>query len=182
MKTTQPMQNHLLAKLLAERGELDYLISLLQAQTEKTPSLFDASIKEEVKQELRELEGLRLERYIDTLGYYTIGYGHLLKPDEDYQNITLDFAEKLLDSDYFKALKIAKQIIPNYETHPHNVRKFLVHQAFNMGENLNKFKTSLPLIINGDYEQARLNFKKSLWCKQVKSYRCTKITNLLKGK
>ena len=50
---------------------------------------------------IKEHEGLRLNKYKDSLGYTSIGYGHLVKPDEKIPNtISRARAEQLFNKDY----------------------------------------------------------------------------------
>lgn len=43
-----------------------------------------------------EFEGLRLEPYRDSAGYWTIGIGHLVRPGEHFTKITAEQAEARL--------------------------------------------------------------------------------------
>ena len=48
---------------------------------------------------VQKFEGLSLTRYGDATGLATIGYGHLIKPGEHYEEITEDEALELLHGD-----------------------------------------------------------------------------------
>lgn len=49
-------------------------------------------------------EGLVLSIYKDTLGFRTVGYGHLIQPSEVIpEQITLAQAEMLFEADFHKA-------------------------------------------------------------------------------
>lgn len=48
---------------------------------------------------IKKYEGLKLQKYLCPGGYWTIGYGHKLKPDESYESITEEEAFNLLIQD-----------------------------------------------------------------------------------
>ena len=46
-------------------------------------------------------EGLRLDKYMDSRGFPTIGYGHLIEPGESMPDrISKQKADELFDEDY----------------------------------------------------------------------------------
>ena len=54
-----------------------------------------------LKAMIKEHEGLRLNKYNDSKGYPTIGYGHLVRPSDNIPNtISKAYADKLFDKDY----------------------------------------------------------------------------------
>ena len=59
---------------------------------------------ERAKQLLKRREGLRNSRYQDTLGHWTIGYGHKLRDGESMTWISDEDAEQLLDEDMNRVL------------------------------------------------------------------------------
>ncbi len=61
-------------------------------------------IPEQAIEIIKHFEGCRLQVYEDCAGYKTIGIGHLLKPGENYSNITMDQAEQILRNDLHLAL------------------------------------------------------------------------------
>ncbi|MGH9961303.1 MAG: lysozyme [Pyrinomonadaceae bacterium] len=48
---------------------------------------------------IKESEGLRLDKYQDTSGLWTIGYGHLIKEGEIYEIISAAKAAEILEED-----------------------------------------------------------------------------------
>lgn len=64
------------------------------------------------KDAIKQREGLRLSVYKDSAGLATIGFGHLIKKDEQYTSITLDTANSLFDRD----LADAESVIASYVT------------------------------------------------------------------
>jgi lysozyme len=115
-------------------------------------------------------EGLRLTSYKDTLGFWTIGYGHLLGKSDQWQGIhwTLTEAEQRLDADIAKARADVTHHIPWATTLSEVRQAVLIDMAFNLGiEGLLKFKNTLALIEAGKFDDASGNMLKSLWAREV---------------
>ncbi len=86
-------------------------------------------------------EGLRLRVYICPGGYSTIGYGHLIKKGESYNEITICTAYSLLLQDTEIAFKAMKK---NVHAHINIFQQIaLTSFVFNLGER--KFATSTLL-------------------------------------
>ncbi len=120
--------------------------------------------------ELIDEEGLSLTVYKDSLGYPTVGVGHLLTAkDGNFTNITLEYAGKLLAED----IRIAKgelreKLLVYSELDP--VRQYvLLSMCFNMGiGKLLQFKKMILALENKDYVLAAREMHDSKWFKQVK--------------
>lgn len=98
---------------------------------------------------IKEFEGLRLAKYLDAVGKWTIGYGHLILPNENYdQPISLDVANALLRAD----LKRTEEGVRNSVTVTINQNQFdaLVSFAFNLGVGNLKNSTLLRLLNEGN--------------------------------
>jgi len=98
---------------------------------------------------IKEFEGLRLAKYLDAVGKWTIGYGHLILPNENYdQPISLDIANALLRAD----LKRTEEGVRNSVTVTINQNQFdaLVSFAFNLGVSNLKSSTLLRLLNEGN--------------------------------
>ncbi|HFZ8416056.1 TPA: lysozyme [Salmonella enterica subsp. enterica serovar Aberdeen] len=102
-------------------------------------------------------EGLSLRIYHDPVGLKTIGYGHLIKSDEDFgHGIKIEEAENLLKKD----LKQAEKTIHSVVTVELNQNQFdaLVALVFNIGSG-NFIKSTLLKYLNqGDYSKAADQF------------------------
>ncbi|MFK3666215.1 lysozyme [Ochrobactrum teleogrylli] len=106
---------------------------------------------------IKEFEGLRLEKYKDAVGKWTIGYGHLILPSERFDlPLTGLEAEDLLQSD----LRKFEGGVIQYVAVSMNQNQFdaLVSFAFNLGLANLKGSTLLRLLNHGQYTEAAEQF------------------------
>ncbi len=98
---------------------------------------------ESLREMLKRHEALRLTRYIDTLGYATIGWGH---QDRDVpEQITQEQAEEWLTRDIRTAMNAASFIWPNLNDFDKERYKALIDLVFNMGGR--KIETEFPSFV-----------------------------------
>jgi len=106
---------------------------------------------------IKSFEGLRLEKYKDAVGKWTIGYGHLILPDEKFPHaITEAEAEALLRTD----LLMTERGVHKAVTVALNQNQFdaLVAFTFNLGAGNLQSSTLLKLLNQGEYAQAADQF------------------------
>ena len=127
-------------------------------------------------------EGLRLEKYLDSRGLPTIGYGHLIKPTDKFPNtISKAFAEQLFDKDYKHHKKAAKGI-PGYGSSSPMQKAALIDLTFNMGPAwYEEFPKMMAAYGKGDFETAGNELMDSDYFNQVKR-RGPTIVSLIKNK
>lgn len=121
--------------------------------------------------EIKEKEGLKLEVYEDTLTNPTVGYGHLVLPQDGLKvgdTITQEQANKFLEVDFAKAFNAAvSQAEELGKTTPEFVA-ILTSVNYQLGTNWrSKFKNTWKLLKNGNYTQAIDNLNASLWNRQT---------------
>ncbi|MBM3071479.1 lysozyme [Enterobacter sp. RHBSTW-00994] len=106
-----------------------------------------------------QFEGLKLERYRDAVGLWTIGYGHLILKEEmeKLTKITTGEAKSILRND----LKRTEDGVKRLLTHSATQNQFdaLISFAFNLGVGNLKKSTLLKKFNSGDMEGAALQFK-----------------------
>jgi len=128
-------------------------------------------------------EGYRNKSYKDTVGLWTIGIGHLLGADSQYENLvwTDDKIHNVFDSDFKEAVYTAKRLALNFNSLPTKTQIGLVDMAFNLGYNrLSKFNKTLKFINEGKLQEAAAQALNSKWAKQLPN-RSKKVAELLKG-
>lgn len=117
----------------------------------------------------------KLFPYKDTVGKLTIGIGHNLTD----KGISRAVSAMIFQEDLDEAKSTLFKAFP-WVTKLDEVRyAALVDMTFNMGINsLKKFVTSMPFIRDGNYKQAAITLRKSLWYRQTES-RGVKITKMI---
>lgn len=117
--------------------------------------------------DLKRDEGLRLKAYRDTVGVWTIGYGHAhVAPGTVW---TQAQAEAALIEDIRKHNDELAAALPWVSGLDPVRRRVLQNMAFNLGvRGLLGFKNTLGMVKDGDYEGAARGMLNSLWAKQVK--------------
>ncbi|KHN90391.1 muraminidase [Pectobacterium actinidiae] len=106
---------------------------------------------------IKSFEGLKLTKYLDTAGRWTIGYGHLILPHENFDNgITLQEADLLLRQD----LKTAEAGVQHYVNVDLNGNQFgaLTSFTYNLGVESLETSTLLRLLNQGNYNAAADQF------------------------
>ena len=112
-------------------------------------------------------EGLRLKAYKDSLGFWTIGFGHLLGTRRTIQAITLAQAEMFIQEDLATAIEHAKSF-PWFERLSENRKFVVIDMMFNLGlVKFRKFKLTVGYIAAGDYDRAAGEMLDSTWSRQV---------------
>lgn len=111
---------------------------------------------------IRKYEGLRLAPYFCPAGRLTVGYGHVILPDEDYlrAGIDLDMAEMLLHRDLawslFEARRVGR-VLTSYQA------AALASLVFNIGAEAWQESTIRRLVMAGDWQGAAAEFQR--WVK-----------------
>ena len=112
-------------------------------------------------------EGCRLTAYQDTVGVWTIGYGHtggVKKGDK----ITQKDADDLLLADTLQAAIDASSLPVAFDGLNAVRQAVLINLAFNLGKpRLLAFKRTLLAIAIRDFDNAALYMLQSKWSKQV---------------
>lgn len=121
-----------------------------------------------LQNELIRDEGLRLTPYRDSLGYLTIGVGHLITKGESFTKITNVEALDLLETDIRIAERNLTRIYPNWTQLDDVRQRAMISLSFNLGGKLVKFKRFLHSMGLGNFGKAADHLQDSLWYRQVK--------------
>lgn len=116
---------------------------------------------------IKGFEGLRLESYQCIGGYWTVGYGHKLKSQEAYSNISLEEAEALFEEDIAKA---EGSVLNNIKVNLKQCQfDALVSFTFNVGGAALQ-RSTIRQKINGEmFLEAKEEFKRWVYCNGFKS-------------
>ena len=145
--------------------------------------------EQKLLEDLKKFEGLRLRPYNDSLGFATIGYGHLIarRPVKqqdftEWHGFTKEDAERLLLSDMLKHNAEALAMFP-WIAKLDPVRKtVLFGMAFQMGvPTLQTFRNTLKFAENGEYSSAADGMANSLWARQTPSRAKVLVERMRKG-
>lgn len=127
-------------------------------------TLFDLNL---LRQELIRDEGLRLEAYKDSLGYWTIGVGHLLKSPPPHEAWTREKCLEVLDQDIQEALARTQHIPCWASLDTDGRRRALLNMRFQLGGKLETFFKSLRYILNKQWREAGQELRQSAWYNQT---------------
>ena len=124
-----------------------------------------------LKERIKQHEGFRNTIYSDSLGFATIGYGHLIKNNEHFEKnkrYTEPEMDKLFEYDFNIACKDADEVLKNCGDQPLEVYGVIIEMCFQLGRpKVLKFKKMLSHIKNNDYKLASQEALNSLWAKQT---------------
>lgn len=151
----------------------------------------------ELYNQIAQHEGIERTVYKDTKGIPTIGIGFNLESRHNKQflkSIGIDIndllAGKPLTDKQIKILynfslktawKDVNSVIPNFRSHPKEVRMVLIDMMFNLGKpRFSEFKKMIKAVNNRDYDTAANEMIDSVWYRQVKS-RGVNLVQMMRG-
>lgn len=118
--------------------------------------------EDDYKNEIKEAEGLRLDVYYDSMGYPTIGYGHVLNCGS---TIPREAADIIFEADYDHAVYGYDRLGLDLDTVRRSV---IIDMIFNLGlAGVMKFEHMLFAIKHGDWVRAANELMDSKYAKQV---------------
>tara|TARA_R100001126_G_C4730235_1_gene103504 strand:+ start:84 stop:512 length:429 start_codon:yes stop_codon:yes gene_type:complete len=138
---------------------------------------------EEIKSRIKEHEGFRDTVYSDSLGFATIGYGHLVLPSDNFVEGTTypkKMLEEVFDNDFKIAHDSANELLADIE-HNYIVKGVIIEMCFQLGKpRVMKFKKMWEALKNNDLETASKEMIDSNWHKQT-TKRCESLANVMKN-
>lgn len=112
-------------------------------------------------------EDVRESAYQDSLGYWTIGVGHLIDARLGGK-IGRDVIYLLLENDIIEAEKTARAYLDNFDELSDERKAVVVNMAFNLGyAKLGTFTNTLQAIRDGRWDAAANGMLSSKWAEQV---------------
>ena len=129
------------------------------------------------KEQIKRHEGEVLNIYEDSLGYKTLGVGHLCKPeDPEYgwavgTSVSQEVVDMYYKNDFVTHLAEAIHILGSEETFynlPEDIQHVLVNMCFNLGgTRLSKFKNMIKACRENDWKEMAVQMEDSKWYGQV---------------
>ena len=129
------------------------------------------------KQEIKRHEGEVLEIYMDSLGYKTLGVGHLCPPNDPEYNwevgtpVSQEVVDMYYEQDFKKHYQETIHVYGSYEDFqklPELIQRVLVNMCFNLGgTRLSKFKNMLKACKEHNWEEMARQMQDSRWYYQV---------------
>ena len=113
-------------------------------------------------------EGIRLTAYKDSLGFWTIGYGHLLDQTKDWTGVTITIqqADDFLASDMSRAIDVANQF-PYFDTMNEVRQAALISMAYQLGSKPLHWPMFMAALGIEDYAQAAKEGLDSDWARET---------------
>ena len=136
-----------------------------------------------LKKKIKRNEGFRSAPYLDSLGFATIGYGHLIKSKEKnllFKKISKKHLLELFTEDFNKSLRDYKKFYKKNEYNK-NIKEMLIEMIFQLGiDKQRKFSKMNSYLVKKQLFMASLEMKDSLWHKQTPKRVDGLITSLLR--
>ena len=137
---------------------------------------------EDLKERIKKHEGFVPKIYRDSLGYATIGYGHLVLPTDHFED-GVEYSEEELnevfEKDFQNALDNANKLIKDIPL-VYQAKEVICEMVFQLGiGGVSKFKNMWKALEDGDYETASVEMLDSRWAKQTPS-RAESLSNIMK--
>lgn len=121
----------------------------------------------QMRSELRRDEDVKYSVYQDSLGYWTIGVGHLVDARKGGK-LSDAVVDMILDEDIESKMADLDKNLPWWRTVSENRQRALLNMCFNLGiGGLLGFTNTLNLIRQGHYDQAAVEMLNSKWATQV---------------
>ena len=129
---------------------------------------------DQLRQEIADDEGVRLDIYLDHLGLPTIGIGHLIcEHDAEYgrpvgTQVTQERVRQLFALDIAVTIEDCHALFDNWKELPAECKLILANMAFNLGRNrLSKFVKLRAAIADCNWQEAATQMADSKWARQV---------------
>ena len=131
-------------------------------------------------------EGFRDHVYIDTEGFRTIGWGHKVVYEDNFEEgktYTKEELQEVFDNDLRKALGLARQLMEEFDVRdlPTTAQHTITEMVFQLGKSgVSKFRNMWKCLQNRDFNGASLEMLDSKWNRQTPN-RCKKLADQMKS-
>ena len=138
---------------------------------------------DDLKARIKEHEGFRDQIYKDSLGFATIGYGHLVLDTDPFiegQSYPKEHLEKVFDGDFNIAKDNANKLIGDIALN-HQAKCVIIEMVFQLGiGGVSKFKNMWRALKKNDYQTASEEMLDSKWAKQTPK-RAEELSSVMKS-
>ena len=128
-------------------------------------------------------EGFRKKIYADSLGKKTIGYGHLITENDNFEEGIEYKKSDLLDlfhKDLEKAREGANQLVGHITELHIEAKNCIIEMVFQLGtQGTRNFKKMILALEEKDYFEAHVQMLDSRWAKQTPQ-RCIDLSEIMK--
>jgi GH24 family phage-related lysozyme (muramidase) len=131
-------------------------------------------------------EGFRDHVYIDTEGFRTIGWGHKVVHEDNFEDgktYTKEELQEVFDNDLRKALGLARQLMEEFDVRdlPTTAQHTITEMVFQLGKSgVSKFRNMWKALQEGNFIGASYEMLDSKWNKQTPN-RCKKLADQMKS-
>jgi lysozyme len=134
-----------------------------------------------IKDRIKKHEGYRDTIYTDSLGYNTIGYGHLVVEDGFIPGVQYSKKEleEVFEKDFAIAIQGANKLVGDFDLND-DAFGVVIEMCFQLGfPRVSKFIKFLDALKNKDYERAADEMLDSAWHRQTPG-RCQELSNIIR--
>ena len=139
-------------------------------------------MSEVLKKRIRDHEGFVPKPYLDSLGKATIGYGHLITDEDNFEldkEYSKDELLKLFEKDFAKAEMGADQLVGHIQELHIEAKNVVTEMVFQLGTmGVRKFKNMIAALEARDYQRASAEMRDSRWHAQTTN-RCESLSKIM---
>jgi lysozyme len=131
-------------------------------------------------------EGFRDHIYKDTEGFATIGWGHKVVYEDNFEEgktYTKEELQEVFDNDLRKALGLARKLMEEFDVRdlPTTAQHTITEMVFQLGKSgVSKFRNMWKCLQDRNFEGASLEMLDSKWNRQTPN-RCKKLSDQMKS-
>lgn len=138
---------------------------------------------DEVKERIKKHEGFLPKVYFDILGKATIGYGHLITPEDKFEEnveYSKELLEEVFNTDFLRAKKGAEELLEGIYI-VEKAKGIIIEMVFQLGKTgVSKFKKMFTALSVQDYNEAANQMLDSQWRKQTPK-RCEELAEQMRS-
>ena len=139
-------------------------------------------MSEVLKKRIREHEGYRDRPYLDSLGKATIGFGHLITEEDEFEEgkqYPKEQLLKLFDKDFAKAEMGADQLVGHIQELHIEAKNIVTEMVFQLGtQGVRNFRNMISALHDRDYQRASAEMLDSRWHAQTTN-RCESLAKIM---